>query len=137
MHIARGSFVVDSCPDGDPVTVPGATLARRRLDKRFEGDLVGTSTVQMLSATTTVKGSAGYVAIEHVTGTLHGRNGTFVCQHSGVMNRGAPQLVITVVPDSGTGDLTGIADTFRIEIADGRHSYGFEYELAVDSAPCH
>ena len=84
----------------------------------------------MLSAGTPVKGSAGYVAIERVTGTLDGRRGTFVLQHSGTMTRGAPRLVITVVPDSGTGDLTGIAGTMTIDISNGKHSYTFEYTLA-------
>ncbi|PYT10028.1 MAG: DUF3224 domain-containing protein [Acidobacteria bacterium] len=102
---------------------------RMLLDKRFEGDLVGTGKGEMLTALTSVKGSAGYVAIERVAGTLHGRSGAFVFQHSGSMNRGAQQLSITVVPDSGTGALVGISGTFKLNIVDGKHFYEFEYSL--------
>jgi hypothetical protein len=84
----------------------------------------------MLTAGTDVPGSAGYVAMERVTGTLHGRSGTFVLQHSGTMTRGAPQLAITVVPDSGTGELTGLGGKMAIIIADGKHSYELDYTLA-------
>ena len=83
----------------------------------------------MLTAGTVVSGSAGYVAIERVSGTLHGKSGTFVLQHTGSMTRGAPQLTITVVPDSGTGELVGLAGRMLIIIADGKHSYEFEYTL--------
>ena len=83
----------------------------------------------MLAAATSVKGSAGYVAIEQVTGSLHGRSGSFVLQHSGTMTRGAPQLAVSVVPDSGTGELAGLAGTMTISVADARHSYDFEYTL--------
>ena len=107
-----------------------AMAARRSIDKQFHGDLEATSKGEMLSAGTSMKGSAGYVAIERVTGTLRGRSGAFTLQHSGTMTRGAPQLVITVVPDSGTGDLTGLAGTMTIDIADGKHSYVFDYTLA-------
>jgi hypothetical protein len=84
----------------------------------------------MLSAGTNVKGSAGYVAIERVSGTLRGRKGSFVLQHSGTMTRGVPQLTITVVPDSGTGQLTGLTGKMNINIVDGKHFYDFEYALA-------
>jgi hypothetical protein len=104
--------------------------ARRSIEKQFHGDLEATSKGEMLSAGTSVKGSAGYVAIERVTGALGGRSGTFALQHSGTMTRGAPQLVITVVPDSGTGDLAGLAGTMTIDIANGKHSYVFDYTLA-------
>jgi hypothetical protein len=99
------------------------------IDKQFHGDIEGTSKGQMLTAMTEVKGSAGYVAIERVSGTLHGRRGSFALQHTGIMNRGAPQLSITVVPDSGTGQLAGITGKFDIKIADGKHSYEFDYTL--------
>jgi hypothetical protein len=99
------------------------------IDKQFRGDLEASSTGEMLTAGTDVKGSAGYVAIERVTGSLHGRNGAFVLQHSGIMTRGVPQLTIAVVPDSGTGELAGLAGRMTIEIDDGKHSYGFEYTL--------
>ena len=107
----------------------GPSLGRMSIDKRFRGDLEGTSKGEMLSAGTPVKGSAGYVAIERVSGMLHGRRGSFVLQHSGTMTRGAPRLTVTVVPDSGTGQLAGLAGTMAIEVADGRHSYDFEYTL--------
>jgi hypothetical protein len=99
------------------------------IDKSITGDLVATTTGQMLSAMTEVKGSAGYVAIERVDGVLDGRRGTFVLQHTGTMNRGAQSHSVTVVPDSGTGELAGLAGEFRIIIADGRHSYEFSYSL--------
>jgi hypothetical protein len=107
----------------------GEALGRLLFDKHFSGDLEGTSKGTMLAAGTAVKGSAGYVAIEIVTGTLHGRTGTFVLQHTGTMTRGAPQLSITVVPDSGTGQLTCLSGKMSIDRADGKHSYTFEYIL--------
>ena len=86
----------------------------------------------MLTAgSTTIKNSAGYVAVERVTGTLHGKRGTFALQHSGIMTRGEGKLTITVVPDSGTGDLTGLAGTMTIDISNGKHSYTFEYTLGA------
>jgi hypothetical protein len=129
MAHARGRFEVKLTPQTDESSA-GAGLARMTLDKQFHGDLEATSQGQMLSAGTAVQGSAGYVALERVNGTLQGRNGTFVLLHRGVMDRGAPSLTITVVPDSGTDGLTGIAGTMGIEIADGKHSYDFEYQLA-------
>ena len=107
----------------------GSTLARMSIDKQISGDLVAETKGQMLSAMTATKGSAGYVAIERVEGTLHGRKGTFVLQHTGLMNRGTPSLSVIVVPDSGTGDLVGLSGTFDIIIADGKHSYEFKYSL--------
>ena len=100
------------------------------LDKKFHGDLEATSRGQMLAAGTGIEGSAGYVAIEKVDGTLHGRHGTFILQHSGTMTRGAPGLTIRVVPDSGTGELEGISGTMSIVIgAGGAHSYDFDYAI--------
>lgn len=99
------------------------------IDKQIHGDLEGTSKGQMLTAGTAVTGSGVYVAIEKVSGTLHGRKGTFILHHTGVMTRGAPQLTITVVPDSGTGELEGLTGRMMINIADGKHSYDFEYTL--------
>jgi hypothetical protein len=106
-----------------------ATLGRMTIDKQIHGDLEATSKGQMLTAGTPVKGSAGYVAIERISGTLHGRTGTFILQHTGTMTRGALQLSITVVPDSGTGQLAGLAGKMDIQIADGKHSYEFTYNL--------
>ena len=130
MPRATGTFEVKlnpQAPDGDTAE---AALGRLTIDKQFHGDLAATSKGTMLAAHTAVEGSAGYVALERVSGTLHGRAGAFVLQHSGTMARGAQQLTITVVPDSGTDDLVGLAGTMAIIIADGRHSYDFEYTLA-------
>jgi len=127
--IAKGSFTVDMSPQGEADARDGVSLGRLSLRKRFEGDLDATGEGQMLTAVTPVKGSAGYVAIERVTGTLSGRAGAFVLQHTGTMDQGAQQLSITVVPDSGAGALAGIAGALRIRIADGQHFYEFEYEL--------
>jgi hypothetical protein len=126
---ASGTFEVKLVPQAADDKAEEATLARMTIDKQFHGDLEATSKGQMLSAGTAVKGSAGYVAIEKVSGTLHGRSGSFVLQHSGTMTRGVPQLSVTVVPDSGTGQLVGITGQMAIKIADGKHSYEFEYTL--------
>ena len=129
MSHATGTFDVKVTPQTDDKNADPA-LGRMTIDKQFHGDLEGTSKGQMLTGMTEVKGSAGYVAIEKVTGTLKGRSGSFILQHTGVMNRNVPQLTITVVPDSGTGELTGLAGTLTIKIAaDGKHSYDFEYTL--------
>jgi hypothetical protein len=125
---ANGTFEVKLTPQ--PAEAEAPALGRMSIDKQFHGDLEATSKGQMLAHSTSVKGSAGYVAMERVTGTLHGRSGTFVLQHSGTMARGAPELTVNVVPDSGTGELTGLAGTLAITIADGKHSYDFEYTLA-------
>ena len=127
-HHAAGPFEVKLAPQDDKSDEP--LLGRMTLDKQYHGDLEGASKGQMLTGMTSVKGSAGYVAIEKFTGTLQGRSGSFILQHSATMTRGAPQLSITVVPDSGTGQLEGIAGKMRINIADGgKHSYDFEYSL--------
>jgi hypothetical protein len=103
------------------------------IDKQFHGDLEAASKGQMLAVGTSVKGSAGYVAMEQVSGTLHGRSGTFALQHSGTMTRGAGQLTVTVVPDSGTEQLAGLSGRMTIEITDGKHLYTFDYTLAETS----
>jgi putative acetyltransferase len=128
---ASGLFEVKLSPQalGDANADP--SLGRMLIDKTFSGDLVGASKGEMLMAGTAIKGSAGYVAIERVTGTLGGRSGSFVLQHTGTMNRGAPQLSVTVVPDSGTGQLTGLAGTLAIIIKDGKHHYEFDYTLPL------
>jgi hypothetical protein len=125
---AKGTFEVKVIPLAEDKS-EGSTLGRMSIDKQFRGDLEGTSKGEMLSAGTSVKGSAGYVAIERVSGTLNGRKGTFVLQHTGTMNRGTPSLSVDVVPDSGTDQLSGITGTLTIIIADGKHSYEFEYSL--------
>lgn len=127
--LAKGSFTVEMKPHGDPDAADGVSLGRLLLQKRFEGDLAATSQGEMLTAMTPVQGSAGYVAIERVTGTLHGKSGSFVFQHAGTMARGAQQLSITVVPDSGTGELAGLSGVFRLQIVEGKHFYEFDYQL--------
>lgn len=127
---ASGTFEVKISPQASDDHAEGVALGMVSLDKQFHGDLEATSKGEMLTAGTGVPGSAGYVAIERVDGTLHGRGGTFVLQHSGTMTRGAPQLTITVVPDSGAGQLAGLAGRMTITIADGKHTYDFEYTLA-------
>ena len=129
MSHAAGTFEVKLQPQV-PEAGADATLGRLSIDKQFHGDLEGTSQGQMLTAGTDVEGSAGYVAIEVVTGMLHGRRGSFALQHSGTMARGAPSLTIRVVPDSGTGELAGLSGSMSITIAEGKHSYDLEYALA-------
>jgi hypothetical protein len=129
MKRATGSFEVSLQPLPNSDVSVDTMLGRMLLLKKFSGDLTATARGQMLSAMTTVKGSAGYVAIDHVTGELDGRQGSFVLQHSGAMNRGAQSLSIMVVPDSGTGDLAGISGTLSINIIDGKHFYDFIYSL--------
>jgi hypothetical protein len=124
---ASGTFEVKLVPQTDDKNGDPA-LGRMTIDKQLHGDLEGTSKGQMLTGMTEVKGSAGYVAIEKVSGTLKGRTGTFL-QHTATMNRGVPQLSITVVPDSGTGQLAGITGDFKVIISEGKHSYEFDYTL--------
>jgi hypothetical protein len=126
---ASGRFEVKLSPRAMDDQAEGGPRGRMSIDKQFRGDLEATSQGEMLTAGTGVKGSAGYVAIEQVTGTLHGRSGSFILQHSGTMTRGVPELSITVVPDSGTDELAGLAGRMTIEIEGGKHAYGFEYTL--------
>ena len=128
---ATGTFEVKLAPLQPYAAGAGSALGRMSIDKEFRGDLEGTSQGEMLTAMTAVKGSAGYVAIERVAGTLHGRRGTFVLQHSGTMTRGAQQLTLTVVPDSGTDELAGLAGSMQIIIEGKQHSYVLEYTLAA------
>ena len=134
-HIAKGSFNVQIQPQGEPSAADGVSLGRMSLDKTFEGDFAGTGRGEMLTAMTAVQGSAGYVAIERVSGILNGRRGSFVMQHGGTMTRGAPQLAISIVPDSGTGELAGIAGVFKLRQAEGKHFYEIEYTLPAATAP--
>ena len=128
---AKGPFTVKMSPVAWSESTSDHSLGRFLLDKEFQGDLEGTSLGQMLTAGTAEKGSAGYVAIEKVTGTLHGRKGSFILQHNATMNRGNPQLSITVVPDSGTDELTGLAGSMNIIRDEGKHAYEFTYTLAT------
>lgn len=125
---ATGTFDVNLQPldlhyDG------GDRQGRMSIDKTFNGDLEATSQGEMLTAMTDVKGSAVYVAIERITGTLHGRKGSFVLHHRGIMDRGEQKLRVKVVPDSGTGELEGISGEMEIRIEEGKHFYAFEYDL--------
>jgi hypothetical protein len=129
MTRAIGTFEVKGSPQAPDEKGGGAVLGRILLDKQFHGDLEGTSQGQMLAHRTAVDGSAGYVAMEVVDGKLAGRKGTFVLQHSGTMSHGSQQLSVTVVPDSGTGQLAGLAGSMSIIIAEGKHSYEFDYTL--------
>ena len=122
---ASGSFDVKL----NPQPADDSALGRLTIDKTFRGDLEGTSKGQMLAASTDVPGSAGYVALERVTGTLGGRSGTFVLQHTGTMTRGVAELSVTVVPDSGTGQLTGLTGRMTIDIVEKKHFYKFDYTI--------
>lgn len=124
-HEVGGSFEVTLKPEG----LPDAAVARMSLVKRFLGNLDATSTGEMLALRTSVPGSAGYVAIEQVVGTLDGRHGSFALQHSGLMDRGTPMLMVAVVPDSGTEALQGLSGSMTIEVADGQHRYTMRYRL--------
>ena len=129
MRHARGDFDVKVVQEGETDKAAGSTLGRMSLDKQFHGDLEATGKGQMLTAMTDVKGSGAYVALERVTGTVHGRSGSFVLLHHGVMSSTSQQLSLTVAPDSGSGSLTGISGAMTIVVAEGRHSYDFEYAL--------
>ena len=129
MRRATGSFEVNLQPLANTEVSSDNLFGRMLLTKKFSGDLVASARGQMLTAMTVVKGSAGYVAIDHVTGELDGRRGGFVLQHSGAMNRGVATLSIMVVPDSGTGELAGLSGTVSINIIDGKQFYDFIYSL--------
>jgi len=126
---ATGPFDVKLAPLDPANKTEHSSLGRMSIDKQFHGDLEAGSKGEMLTAGTSVKGSAGYVAIERVSGSLNGRTGTFILQHNATMNRGTPQLNIIVVPDSGTGQLAGLSGTMNIIIDGGKHSYDFSYSL--------
>ena len=129
---ARGPFDVKVAPLAQEPFPDGISLGRFSLDKHYHGELEAAAKGEMMTAGTPVEGSAGYVAIERVEGTLHGRRGSFALQHLGTMAHGAQQLTITVVPDSGTGELRGLSGKLAILIApEGKHSYDFEYTLAA------
>jgi hypothetical protein len=129
MKHAHGTFEVKLSPQPPDDAAAGSPVGRLLLDKQFQGDMEGESRGQMLGVRTAVEGSAGYVAMEQFVGTLDGRRGTFVLQHSGTMTRGAQQSSITVVPDSGADELAGLAGSMEIKIEDGKHYYDFEYTL--------
>jgi hypothetical protein len=128
-EMAKGTFEVKATPVA-PDAGDDTAIGRLTLDKKFSGDLDGTSRGQMLGFRSATEGSGGYVAQERVTAKLGGRSGSFVLQHLGTMKKGsAPSMNVTVVPDSGTGEFTGIAGTMAIIIADGKHNYEFAYTI--------
>ncbi|HVK52762.1 MAG TPA: DUF3224 domain-containing protein [Pseudoxanthomonas sp.] len=126
---AQGQFEVKLQLQSASPGIEAARLGRQTIDKQFQGDLQASSLGEMLAVMTEVKGSAAYVALERVDGSLHGKRGSFVLLHSAVMDRGAPSLSVQVVADSGTGELVGLRGTMRIEITDGQHAYVFDYSL--------
>jgi len=132
MPQAKGTFEVEIIPLPPDGGASDTTLGRMSLDKQIHGDLEATGKGQMMTAGTP-SSSGVYVAIERVAGTLHGRKGSFVLHHTGIMTRGQPQVTIAVVPDSGTDELAGISGNLSIEIADGKHFYTFDYTLAENS----
>lgn len=127
-HQASGRFDVKMIPQ-QPGEGEAAVPSRALLDKRYHGELDASGQGQMLGFVTSTPGSAGYVALELVSGTLQGRSGSFVLQHSGLMDRGSKQLTIGVVPDSATGELTGLAGQMDIRISNGEHFYELLYTL--------
>lgn len=130
--MAKGAFTVKMTPQTWSEGSVDHTLGRFLLDKQYSGDLEAASQGQMLSSGSGAQGSSGaYVALEKVTGTLHGRKGSFALYHVGIMNSGVPELKISVVPGSGAGELQGLAGDMTIQIADGKHSYEFSYTLAT------
>ena len=129
-HTVTGPFDVKVAPQPLSAIADGSGLARMSLDKHFHGALEAGSTGEMLSFGNPASGSAGYVAMERVHGTLDGRAGSFALQHSSTMTGGVPTQSITVVPGSGTDALAGLAGRMVVEIAPGgAHSYHFEYSL--------
>ena len=128
MPIARGTFDVTMEAEPPFLEQDGVKLDRNVLSKEYSGDLAGTSEGQMMAAYRATPGSAGYVAIEHFTGSIGGKSGSFVLQHSGLMDRGDAALTVTIVPDSGTGELAGISGTLEIGNDAGTHSYVLKYE---------
>lgn len=127
--LANGPFEVKLNPESLSAVAENSGLGRMSLNKQFQGDLEAVSHGEMLAFRSSVQGSAGYVAMETVQGVLGGRQGSFVLQHSSTMTRGEPKQSITVVPDSGTGELLGLSGSMIIHIDNGLHSYSFDYEL--------
>ena len=126
---ARGHFDVTLVPQAQAEGVGDPSIGRMSIAKRFHGELDATSLGEMLVYRSEIKGSAGYVAMERVTGTLAGRHGHFTLQHSGSMARGVPGLMLTVVADSATEELMGLTGAMTIEIIDGQHDYQLDYQL--------
>jgi len=127
---ATGTFDVKITPQASDLAPEGPNLGRMSLDKQFQGDLAGTAKGEMITAAgIVVKESAAYSAVERITGTLHGKPGSFALQHTGIMNRGTPSLNVTVVPDSATGELAGLTGKMEIIIEGKLHKYVLDYDL--------
>lgn len=127
---ATGTFDVKITPQASDLAPEGPNLGRMSLDKQFQGDLAGTAKGEMITAAgIAVKESAAYSAVERITGTLHGKSGSFALQHTGIMNRGTPSLNVTVVPDSATGELAGLTGKMEIIIEGKLHKYVLDYEI--------
>jgi hypothetical protein len=134
-RVAKGSFEVMTQPEPPYDNVDGVSLGRVHFEKRFSGPLDATSKMQMLAARTPVEGSVSYAAVERITGSLDGKRGTFVVVHAGVTVRGQRSLLsITIVPDSGTGELSGISGRMDVQVVEGKHFYELNYNL--DEPPC-
>lgn len=129
MPVIKGRFDIRRSPQPPVELGGGAEAMHVRFDKRFEGPLEAASVVHMLAVGTAVDGSAAYVAIERIEGELEGRAGSFLMRHCGTMDRGAPSLDLEVVPDSADAELEGLRGRMQIDIADGEHSYTFDYTL--------
>ena len=129
MPTARGLLEVNMEAEPPFLEQDGLTLNRNEVHKQFSGDMAGSSEAQMIAAFTATPGSAGYVAIEHFTGSIEGRSGSFVLQHSGTLRKGDAQLSVTIVPDSGSEELTGISGSMEIHNEEGQHTYVLDYEL--------
>jgi hypothetical protein len=126
---AQGTFDVTITRNPEVDAADGVQLGQATIQKQFHGELNGSSLGRMLTAGSSQPGSAGYVAIERVTGSLGGKRGSFALQHIGTMDRGTPSLEVRVVPDTGTAELTGLRGSLRIDIVEGKHLYDFEYTL--------
>src|SRR5271154_5644960 len=126
---AKGTFEVKLYPLPLGYNVDGSAIGRMSSNKQFSGDIEGTSKGEMLSSIGNLEGSAGYVAIEYVTGKVNGKKGSFVLQHFGTMSKGSQELIIRVVPNSGKEELAGLSGEMKIDIIDGKHFYDFEYSL--------
>jgi hypothetical protein len=125
-HHAHGTFTVNV----QPLTpAPAEGLGRFSIDKQIHGDLEATTKGEMFTGGDPKQGEAGYVAIEVVTGTLAGKQGSFALQHTATMDRSGYKMTVIVVPGSGTGELKGITGTFIIHIVNGQHSYDFDYTI--------
>jgi hypothetical protein len=129
--VARGSLQVNIESEPPFLEQEGLKLNRNVVHKEFSGDMVGESVAQMIAAYTGTPGSAAYVAIEHFTGSVDGKSGSLALQHSGVMDRGDARLAVTIVPDSGAGELAGISGSLNIENDEGGHSYALQYEFVA------